>query len=86
MAYQDGREYMAEKSRKQQIQNCEISVKSSVLSGLILYFDGYLGDTMTLLEWRDLALENGATVMDHLTTSVTHVIANHLTDRKVRKV
>ncbi|KAJ3415917.1 deoxycytidyl transferase [Chytridiales sp. JEL 0842] len=84
MAYQNGRDYMAEKARKQQEQNktSGIEVISTVFTGTTLYYDGYLGD-MTLLDWRDRALAHGATVVDHLTTSVTHVIANHLTDRKI---
>ncbi|KAJ3023570.1 deoxycytidyl transferase [Thoreauomyces humboldtii] len=85
MAFPGGfSEYMFHKRRKLEEQGQEVNSQenlSSVLVGVIIYFNGYLGD-MTYLEWRRLVLQHGALVRDRPSGDVTHIIATQMTESK----
>ncbi|KAJ3115460.1 deoxycytidyl transferase [Phlyctochytrium bullatum] len=81
--YESGEAYMRAKRQKLQQQNSTVPQESHIFDGISLYFDGYLGPEMTMIEWRDFALRQGAKVFDWLCPSVTHIIAENITDRKV---
>ncbi|KAJ3378522.1 deoxycytidyl transferase [Entophlyctis sp. JEL0112] len=85
MAYDGMRDYMAAKLQKQQHQNGEYGTAalSRVLEPTILWFDGFLGPEHSMLDMKTLCVRHGATVVDVLTLSVTHIIAVHLTARKL---
>ncbi|KAJ3224939.1 deoxycytidyl transferase, partial [Chytriomyces hyalinus] len=95
MAYDGFGEYMAIKLNKQQKQHTEYlqsggslnqgTQKSRVLDGVTMWFDGFLGhgEGDSLLDMKRLVVEHGGLVIDMLTLDVTHIIAMHLTDRKI---
>ncbi|KAI9328321.1 hypothetical protein DFJ73DRAFT_861879 [Zopfochytrium polystomum] len=76
-------DYMHEKFRKNQEENGQIAAVSGIFAGIVLYFDGYLGPSRTMLEWKALVLQHSAKVIDMLTPDITHIIAENLTDRKI---
>ncbi|KAJ3398198.1 deoxycytidyl transferase [Chytriomyces hyalinus] len=95
MSYDGFGEYMAIKLDKQQKQHAEYlqsgcslnqgTQKSRVLDGVTMWFDGLLGhgEGDSLLDMKRLCVEHGGVVIDMLTLNVTHIIATHLTDRKI---
>ncbi|KAJ3296359.1 deoxycytidyl transferase [Borealophlyctis nickersoniae] len=92
MAFPGGfREYMAVKRQKLELQGNEVAVASSqstILAGVVLYFDGYLGShALSMIQLKELTLVNGARVRDKLEGEVTHIIATQvelpMTDSKM---
>ncbi|KAJ3194618.1 deoxycytidyl transferase [Irineochytrium annulatum] len=82
-AFKDGRDYMEVKASKHQVQSAGITGElSNIFHGVVLYFDGYLGEDMTMNDFRDLVLRHGAKVLAWLTPEVTHIVGERITDRK----
>ncbi|TPX32278.1 DNA-directed DNA polymerase [Synchytrium microbalum] len=87
MAYDDFGDYMKEKHRKLQEQSAHIAQtqkQSNIFAGIIVYFDGHVGD-MTMTDLKELFLLHGGLVHDKLTPQVTHIIATTMTDTKMKQ-
>eukprot|EP00842_Homolaphlyctis_polyrhiza_P001440 jgi/Hompol1/2297/HPOL_005932-RA len=83
-------EYMSAKADKQAKQRAALATlhrtdQPQLFAGFIIYFNGLLGD-MSLLEAKELVLVHGGIVRDRLTAETTHIIANQMTDQKIRKL
>ncbi|KAJ3027476.1 deoxycytidyl transferase [Rhizophlyctis rosea] len=90
MAFPGGfREYMQVKRRKLEEQGNEVATalqQSNVLSGTVLYFDGYTGSsTLSMIQFKELVLTHGALVRDKLEGDVSHIIAVQMTDKKMKE-
>ncbi|KAL2916549.1 deoxycytidyl transferase [Polyrhizophydium stewartii] len=91
MAYSGWHEYGELKRRKQDAQRAALARGAGgdshrqIFAGVVLYVNGYLTMT-TLEELKRAVLVRGAVVRDHLSSATTHIIAEQMTDSKVRSL
>ena len=76
-------QYMANKVRKLREQNEGILQQSMLFHGIVIYVNGYT--TPSKEELRQLIVQHGGQFEAYQTSKITHMIATHIPDTKLRE-